>query len=57
MKRIIKSSIVLVTIAGATGALAASFTAGDIVIYRLGGINADSTANSGNGLTNRSGSR
>ncbi|MGA2139776.1 MAG: PKD domain-containing protein [Verrucomicrobiia bacterium] len=37
MKRIIRSSIVLAVVALATGALAQGFTAGNLVVYRMGG--------------------
>src|ERR1035438_2407363 len=56
MKRIIRSSIVLLAVALGTGALAQSFTSGNLVVYRLGGKASGTTAGStfGNGgvLTN-----
>ncbi len=56
MKRIIRSSIVLLAVALATGAQAQSFTSGNLVIYRLGGnasgTTAGSTLSNGGVLTN-----
>src|SRR5437667_2034691 len=57
MKTIIRSSIVLAAIALATGALAQTFTAGNLVIFRMGGdasgIACSGTLESGCALTNR----
>src|SRR5438876_5674385 len=50
MKSIIRSSIMLGAVALATGALAASFTPGNIVVYRIGG---NASGGSGSTLTNR----
>ncbi len=50
MKTIIRSTIILAAIALGTGALASSFTAGNLVIYRVGG---DASAATGAALTNR----
>ncbi len=44
MKRIIRSSIMLLAVALATAAQATSFTAGNLVIYRLGGNASGGTA-------------
>src|ERR1035437_6846339 len=50
MKTIIRSTIVLAAVALGTAALAAPFTAGNLVIYRVGG---DSSAHTGAALTHR----
>src|SRR5712672_3617772 len=49
MKTVIKSSIMLAAVALATSALAASFTSGNLVVYRVGG---DASGNTAATLTN-----